>query len=108
MKKITITTLLILGICPVFADEISDARMEWARKHFAKQGSPVPDGGVQIVPENKMSQYKLFKYERQRNKRDIAQYGYIKKEASETKTLFNIKQEAAKDYAKHGLNFKDR
>jgi hypothetical protein len=39
-------------------------REEWTRQHFAKQGSPIPDGGVTVMPEKQMSEYKTFKDKR--------------------------------------------
>ncbi|OGV34095.1 MAG: hypothetical protein A3E88_01405 [Legionellales bacterium RIFCSPHIGHO2_12_FULL_35_11] len=100
MKK-TIIAVFILGMATNVIAGVEEERAEWTRQHFAKQGSPVPDGGVQVIPEAKMSQYKLFKHEYERNRRDVAEFGYIKKSSPETDSLLGIKEEAKKQFAKH-------
>ena len=97
MKKI-ILTAFILGLTTHAIADVEEERAEWTKEYFAKHGGPVPDGGVQVIPEAKMSQYKIFKAEYARNRRDVAELGYIKKSSPQADLLFKIKKEAAKQF----------
>lgn len=104
MKK-TIIAVIIFGMASNVIASVEEDRAEWTRQYFAKQGSPIPDGGVQVIPESKMSQYKLFKHEYERNRRDVAQFGYIKKSSPEANSLLGIKAEANKQFTKYSNGF---
>lgn len=106
--KNTISFILLLGASNTFADDqaLNDARMAWSKAYLAKQGSPVPDGGIKIIPERQMSEYKTFKDQRMQYKKDIAKYGYINKEEPKTNDLFNLHATAAQQYKKYDMNYK--
>ena len=58
--KIVIFILSSFLSFSIFAEEmdmkeIEAKRLEWTKKHFAAQGLPTPDGGVTIMPANKMA-----------------------------------------------------
>ena len=72
--------------------KIAKERAEWTKQHFAQQGSPVPDGGVRILPEKKMAEYKTFKKKRAKERQDIKKYGYIKEFIPQTQSLLNFKE----------------
>jgi hypothetical protein len=80
--------------------QIAKAREEWTKQHFADQGSPVPDGGVTVIPERQMSEYKTFKKQRAKERADVAKYGYIKKSLPQTQSLLNFKEIAKNQFAK--------
>lgn len=98
MKK-TIIAAMIIGLATSVYASIEEQRAEWIRQHFAKQGDPIPDGGVQIIPEKQMSQYKTFRYENERNRKDGAKFGYIKRSSPEASGLLSIKSNAHKMFA---------
>src|SRR6478672_1417951 len=94
MKK-TVSIILILALNAAFADKNMDdlnrKRMEWTKAYLEKQGSPVPDGGIKIIPEKQMSSYAENKEQRVKAKEDIKTYGYIKLENPSTEQLLNLK-----------------
>jgi len=99
MNKKLIVALLFPAVA--FSGENLDAaklakaakeREEWTKQHFAKQGSPVPDGGVTVMPEKQMSEYKTFKEQRTKERADIQKYGYIKQFLPQTQSLLNFKE----------------
>ena len=63
MKKIIVFGLLI-GLSTAYAmteeEELQAKRMEWTRAYLEKQGLPAPDGGVKVMPAEKMESYKLL------------------------------------------------
>jgi len=91
-----------------YADDaaIEKARMEWAKQYMAKQGSPIPDSGITVIPEAQMSQYKHFKKQRLKDKEDIANLGYINKNNEEIEHLMNIKNITSHHYKRYGQDFK--
>jgi hypothetical protein len=98
-KKLTVAMLFPAVVA--FAGENLDAtnlakvakeREEWTKQHFAKQGSPVPDGGVTVIPEQQMSEYHTFKAQRAQERADIKKYGYIKQFLPQTQSLLNLKE----------------
>lgn len=101
MKK-TIIVGLIIGVSASAIAGVEEDRAEWTRQHFASQGDPIPDGGVQIMPEKQMSQYKTFKHENERNRRDMAELGYIKKSSPGAAALLFIQQEPKTFVNKNG------
>jgi len=72
--------------------QISKEREEWTKQHFAKQGSPAPDGGVTVMPEKQMSEYKSFKAQRAKERADVKKYGYINQFLPQTQSLLNFKE----------------
>lgn len=106
-KKIMVLTLL-----PAFSlfaahnlmsenmDKIAKEREEWTKKHFSKQGSPVPGGGVTVLPEKEMAEYKTFKEQRAKERRDKKTLGYIKEFLPQVQSLLNFK-EIAKNRLSH-------
>lgn len=105
MNKNLIITLLLTSSVPVFSadildmDKIAKERAEWTKQHFAKQGAPIPDGGVIVLPENQMSEYCTFKAQRKQEKADIKKYGYIKKSMPETQSLLNFQKASKQQFA---------
>jgi hypothetical protein len=96
MFKKTVITLLLIPTFSAFADDVdleqvAKDRLEWTKKHFAEQGSPMPDSGVTVLPEKQMSQYARFKDERAKQKADIKKYGYINQSSPDIDTLLNFK-----------------
>lgn len=103
MKK-NIYLLLIIGLCTCYADQQDDIqaqRMAWTKAYLEKQGLPSPDGGIKIVPENKMSSYAEKKEERMRFKKDVQQLGYIKADHSSTNQLLNLAITSKRDLWAH-------
>ena len=108
--KIVIFILSSFLSFSIFAEEmdikeIEAKRLEWTKKHFAAQGLPTPDGGVTIMPANKMANYKQFKQTRLKNTMDIRKFGYIRAEKPEVKTLLSIKSMSSKDLHWNSLNY---
>lgn len=108
--KIVIFILSSFLSFSIFAEEmdmkeIEAKRLEWTKKHFAAQGLPTPDGGVTIMPANKMANYKQFKQTRLKNMMDIRKFGYIRAEKPEVKTLLSIKSMSSKDLHWNSLNY---
>lgn len=68
----------------------AQARQEWTKHHFEQQGMPVPDGGVNIMPEKNMSTYNLFKKQWAKERADITKYGYVHRFMPETQSLINF------------------
>ena len=80
-------------------DKIAKERAEWTKQHFAKQGSPVPGGGVVVIPEQQMSEYKTFKAQRDKERADVRKYGYIKQFLPQTQSLLNFKEVSKSQFA---------
>lgn len=80
-------------------DQVAKEREEWTKQHFAKQGSPVPDGGVTVLPEEQMSEYKTFKGQRIKERADFKKYGYIKQFLPQTQSLLNFKEVSKNRFA---------
>lgn len=72
--------------------QVAKERAEWTKQHFAKQGSPIPDGGVKVIPAKQMSQYTKFKEQRAKERADINRYGYIKQSSPQVQSLMNFKE----------------
>lgn len=107
MKK-TLCVVLALSTLPIYADSEADiqaARLAWSNAYFEKQGLPVPDSGVKILPEKEMSSYKEMKEDRIKAKRDIQKFGYIKSTNQSTEQLLNIDITSAHDFKNFGNNF---
>lgn len=111
MNKKLIVALLFPAVA--FAGENLDAaklakaakeREEWTKQHFAKQGSPVPDGGVSVVPEQQMSEYKTFKEQRTKERADVQKYGYIKSALPQTQSLLNFKEVSKHQFVAKSAN----
>lgn len=108
MKKIVSAALLLCfsnAYCTPEEDALQAKRMEWAKAYLEKQGAPVPDGGIKIIPENEMSQYQVFKEQRLQNKNDIAKLGYINKTHPEIDKFLNLKMIATHDLKKNEINY---
>ncbi len=107
MRKI-IALGLLAGLSTAYAvteDEALQAkRMEWSRAYLEKQGGPVPDGGVKVLPAEKMASYKENKSTIFKIKHDMATYGYVK-EYSQAEQLLTIKITAPRDFKKHGQDY---
>jgi hypothetical protein len=108
MKKIIVTVSLLAGLSAAYGTPEDDAlqakRMEWSRAHLEKQGGPVPDGGVKVIPAEQMASYKENKSTILKIKNDMAKYGYIK-ENSQAEQLLNLKIVSVHDFKKHGDNY---
>jgi hypothetical protein len=76
------------------------AREEWTKEHFAKQGSPVPDGGVTVIPERRMLLGDETKKRRIKEHSDIMKYGYINQALPQTQSLLNFKEIAKNKFTK--------
>lgn len=100
MNKKLIIAMLLPAFSLFAADNLDLAKMDkiakereiWTKKHFAKQGSPVPDGGVTVIPEQQMSEYKIFKEQRSKERADVKKYGYIKQFLPQIQSLLNFKE----------------
>ena len=111
MNKKIIVALLFPAMA--FAGETLDAaklaqvakeREEWTKQHFAKQGSPVPDGGVTVMPEKQMSEYKTLKAQRAKERADVKKYGYIKQVLPQTQSLLNFKEVSKNQFVAKSAN----
>jgi hypothetical protein len=108
-RKLIAILLLAPTLSVVSADatdmgKIEKAREEWTKQYFAKQGSPIPDGGVTILPENQMAGYVAFKEQRAKEKADIKKYGYIKNSTPQTQSLMNFKEISKNQFAAKEAN----
>lgn len=111
MNKKLITLLLFPAITfanqelnSVQMDKVAKEREEWTKQHFAKQGAPIPDGGIKVMPEQQMSEYKTFKAQRTKERSDIKRYGYIKQHLPEAQSLLNFKEISKNQFAKSSNN----
>jgi hypothetical protein len=111
MNKKLIVALLFPAVA--FAGENLDAdqlakaakeREEWTKQHFAKQGSPIPDGGITVIPENQMSEYNKFKAQRAKERADIKKYGYINQFLPQTQSLLNFKEVTKNQFVAKSAN----
>lgn len=96
MYKTTMSALLFIMTFTTFADEVNSEqvakeRQEWEKRYFSAQGTAVPDGGVTVLPESRMSAFSIE--ERAKNKASIQRYGYIKEPSSEAQSLMNFSTE---------------
>lgn len=93
MKKIIGTYVMLASISGIAENadfnHAQSARDEWTKAHFQSQGGPVPDGGVQVIPEKQMSSYKDSKARLVKEKADIKKYGYIRRDVPEVQSLLN-------------------
>ena len=104
------SSLAILMFLPAFVvsaiaqniDSVAKDRMTWAQQHFADEGSPIPNGGVTVIPEKKMSGYDTFKAERATNKANVQQFGYIKETSPQIQSLLNFNVVSQNQLAKSG------
>lgn len=106
--------IIALLFLPAFAfaaeeldmEKIGKARDEWAKEHFASQGTAMPDGGIRLMPEQQMSQYNIFKSQRAKERADINKFGYIKQSLPEIQSLLNFKSIAKNknDGLRHSIN----
>ncbi len=105
MKK-TVLMMLILGSSLAYADQQDDElqakRMAWSKAYLAKQGLPVPDGGVKIIPEEQMATYASRMEERNKFKSDIQSFGYIQRDNPSTNQLLTISITSERDLMAHG------
>ncbi|RUQ85428.1 hypothetical protein [Legionella septentrionalis] len=105
MKK-TVSLILALGASMVFADHAEDdlnaKRMAWSKAYLEKQGLPIPDSGVKIVPDKQMSSYAEKKDERLKFKKDIQKFGYIKSDNPSANQLLTLSITAKRDLKAHG------
>lgn len=97
MKKKIIALVLFptftaFSVGNVDLDKVAKERAEWTKQHFAKQAAPAPDGGVTVVPEQQMSEYNKFKEQREKERADVRNYGYIKQFLPQTQSLLNFKE----------------
>ncbi|HAT2067879.1 TPA: hypothetical protein OO122_001659 [Legionella pneumophila] len=108
MKK-TVSLMLTLGLGVAFADQQADdlnaKRIAWSKAYLEKQGLPVPDGGVKILPEKEMSSYSENKEQRMKIKKDIKTYGYIKSDSPSTEQLLHLKITAQHDLKAHADDY---
>ena len=97
MKKIT-SILLFLPAISVFSesgidlDKIAKERAEWVEKTFTAKGTPVPDSGVKVIQQKKMSTYKMLKSQINKEQSDIKKYGYINEALPQIQSLLNFKE----------------
>lgn len=92
MKK-TMIAAFIAGIAAnVIADEIPEANMKWAREHFAKQGMPIPDGGITIKPLSTMRGYSEGLSERNKIKKQVKELGYFNQYNERAQFLNNLQK----------------
>ena len=109
MKK-TVIAVLILAACGVYAEDPSDMekieaqRLEWTKKHFAAEGLPVPDGGITVMPESKISTDKASRERRLQERTEIKQYGFINSRSSEYKALIEVKNISPQQLKLNALN----
>ena len=104
MKNI-VPLMLVLGLNTAYADQqdnIEAQRMAWTKAYLEKQGLPVPDGGIKIMPEKEMASYAEKKEERMKFKKDIQQLGYIKADNPSTDQLLNLAITSHRDLIAHG------
>jgi len=83
---------------------VAKEREAWTKAHFAKQGSPVPDGGVTVLPEKQMSEYKTFKDQRKKERAEVAKYGYIKQFLPQAQSLLNFKEVSKNQFVANAAN----
>ncbi|KTD17280.1 hypothetical protein [Legionella jordanis] len=110
MKKIILAALITTAMTAVAEDTapIQKVRNNWAVEHFKKQNMLYPDGGVQIVPEKKMSSYSQFKKELEKDKNDISKYGYINQPSERAQHLLSIKTIAEHQMKKQNNDYDPR
>jgi hypothetical protein len=112
MNKKLIAVMLLPAFSVLAAEDLDPAKMakiakkreEWTRQHFAKQGSPFPGGGVVVLPEQQMSEYKTFKAQRDKEHEEIKKYGYIKQFSPQTQSLLNFKEISRNQFAAKSSN----
>lgn len=80
------------NLSPAELAKVAKKREEWTKQYFAKQGAPIPDGGVTVVPERQMSEYNTFKEQRIKEQADIKKYGYVKQFLPQIQSLLNFKE----------------
>lgn len=113
MKKIISTSLLMGLVASALANsaELSERQKaieyqnNWSREHFVKRGLPLPDGGIKIVPEAKMTGFAENKEERIRIKKEIASLGYMKMESERAQFLLNFERIAKRNYKNNSNDF---
>ena len=108
MNKIitaTIASLLINSCYALTEQELQQARIEASINHLKENNLPVPDGGIKVVPANKLSHYNDIKNERRRQYQMIKDNGYINEPSSDAELLFNLKKRALKDYENDNVPF---
>ncbi len=108
-KKLSVLALCMISISSQSTpedDKLLAERMEWSRNYIAKRGGPVPDGGVTVIPSNKMSTYQDTKEQSAKMRADIAKYGYLREKNDPNNNLFNLKTVADNDLRHHGKDFK--
>lgn len=84
--------------------KLAKEREEWTKKYFASQGSPVPDGGITVMPEQQMSEYESFKEQRIKEREDIKKYGYIKQFLPQIQSLLNFREVSKNRFAAQSAN----
>lgn len=84
--------------------KVAKEREEWTKQHFAKEGSPAPDGGVTVMPEKQMSEYKTFKAQRAKERADVKKYGYIKQFLPQTQSLLNFREVSKNQFVAKSAN----
>jgi len=84
--------------------KVAKERAEWTKQYFAKQGAPVPGGGVTVLPERQMSEYNTFKTQRAKERADIKKYGYIKKFSPQIQSLLNFKEVSKNQFVAKSSN----
>jgi hypothetical protein len=89
---------------PAALAKVAKEREEWTKQHFAKQGSPVPDGGVTVMPEQQMSEYNTFKEQRIKERADVKKYGYVKLFLPQIQSLLNFKEVSKNRFAAQSAN----
>jgi len=104
MKKLALLLVSASLMTGAYADtdeELQAKRQAWAKEYFAKQGMPIPDGGITIKPEEQMATYAEKKEERLRFKNDIQTLGYIKADHPSTNQLLTLNITAKRDLMMH-------
>lgn len=100
MKKI-ITTAILVGLTavvvaetdPIAEQKFQEYQLQWAKEHFAKQGVPVPDGGVVLKSVAAMSNYAALRSNRARIKKEVATLGYMSAYSARAEQLLNFNPE---------------
>lgn len=109
MKKLL--AFYILASFAAYADETADlkkaeeARKEWTKQYFEKQGLPAPDGGTKIVPAKTMKLDPKKTAYRLKLKEQMNSIGYINKLPSGYKQLMNIKSVSKETLILNSVNY---
>ncbi len=84
--------------------EIDKKRMEIIKKELTEKGIPAPDGGVTIMPSKKMKSYEEMHVEREKLKKQMEKYGFIKKKNPQVRRLLEAKQITKVDLHLNAMN----